>query len=188
MARRFAALVLIAFLPAVVLGALFGSTISALLFSPAVVGTTLILGGIAILIIEAICKAPRYRSVDDVPLATGLGIGFCQALAMIPGTSRSGATIMGGMLLGLERQVAAEFSFFLAMPTMAAAFAYDAWKSRDLLDWGDAGVIAVGFVTSFLAALLVVKPFIAMVGRYGFAPFAYYRVALGALVLTLLYL
>lgn len=187
-ARRFAGLVLAAFLPAIVLGGLFGSTITELLFSPAVVGTTLIIGGILILIIEALCKSPRYHSVDDVPLKTGLGIGFCQALAMIPGTSRSGATIMGGMLLGLDRQLAAEFSFFLAMPTMAAAFAYDAYKSRDLLDWGDAGVIAVGFVAAFFAALLVVRPFLAIVGRIGFAPFAYYRVALGTLVLVLLFL
>lgn len=187
-ARRFALLILVGFLPAMVLGAVFHKTIKEVLFSPAVVGTTLILGGIVILIVEMLQRQPKYKSVDEVPIRTGLAIGFAQALAMIPGTSRSGATIIGGMLLGLERRTAAELSFFLAIPTMTAAFAYDAYKNRDLLSFDDAGIIAVGFVTAFIAALLVVKPFLAIVSRIGFAPFAYYRVVLGTLVLTLLWL
>jgi undecaprenyl-diphosphatase len=187
-ARHFAILVLLGFLPAMVLGALFHKTIKEVLFSPAVVGTTLILGGIVILVVEMMQRHVKYRSIEEVPLATGLGIGFAQALAMIPGTSRSGATIIGGLLLGLDRRVAAELSFFLAIPTMTAAFVFDAYKNRDQLSFDDAGLIAVGFISAFIAALLVVKPFLAIVGRIGFAPFAYYRVALGTLVLTLLWL
>jgi undecaprenyl-diphosphatase len=109
-------------------------------------------------------------------------------MAMVPGVSRSGATIVGGLLLGLERRTAAEFSFFLSMPTMAAAFAYDAFKNRALLNFDDAGLIATGFVAAFIAALLVVKPFLAIVSRIGFAPFAFYRVALGTFVLALIYM
>ncbi|MEZ5922965.1 MAG: undecaprenyl-diphosphate phosphatase [Hyphomicrobiaceae bacterium] len=187
-AQRFALLLLVGFLPAMVLGALFHKTIKEVLFSPVVVGVSLILGGIVILIVELMRPVPRYHTVDDVPLTTGLGIGFAQALAMIPGTSRSGATIIGGLLLGLERRAAAELSFFLAIPTMTAAFVYDAYKTWDLLSFDDLGIIAIGFITAFLAALLVVRPFLMIVSRIGFAPFAYYRVALGVLVLTLLWL
>lgn len=187
-ARHFTLLVFLGFLPAMVLGALFHKTIKEVLFSPAVVGTTLILGGIVILLVEMLQRQVRYKSIEDVPLLTGLGIGFAQALAMIPGTSRSGATIIGGLLLGLDRRVAAELSFFLAIPTMTAAFVFDAYKNRDQLSFDDAGIIAIGFIAAFIAALLVVKPFLAIVSRIGFAPFAYYRVALGTLVLTLLWL
>lgn len=128
-----------------------------------------------------------YREVDAIPLKTGFLIGVAQAVAMIPGVSRSGATIIGGLLLGLERRTAAEFSFFLSIPTMSAAFAYDAYKNRANLSFDDAELIAVGFVCAFIAALLVVKPFLAIVSRIGFAPFAIYRVALGTFVLVLLY-
>lgn len=185
-ARQFALVILIALLPSLVLGALFGSTIKALLFSPLVVGITLILGGLVILYVEHLHLKPIYAEVESVPLRSGLLIGLAQAVSMIPGTSRSAATIVGGLLLSLERKTAAEFSFFLAIPTMVAAFAHEAWSNRHTLDFSQEGVIAVGFVVSFLAALVVVKPFLGIVGRYGFAPFAYYRVALGTLVLTLL--
>jgi undecaprenyl-diphosphatase len=187
-ARRFALLILLGFLPAMVLGASFHGFIKAVLFSPVVVATALIAGGIVILIVEETQKRVLYREVDAIPLKTGFLIGVAQAMAMVPGVSRSGATIVGGLLLGLERRTAAEFSFFLSMPTMAAAFAYDAFKNRALLSFDDAGLIATGFVTAFIAALLVVKPFLAVVSRVGFAPFAFYRVALGTFVLALIYM
>jgi undecaprenyl-diphosphatase len=187
-ARRFALLILLGFLPAMVLGASFHGFIKAVLFSPVVVATALIVGGIVILIVEETQKRVLYREVDVIPLKTGFLIGVAQAMAMVPGVSRSGATIVGGLLLGLERRTAAEFSFFLSMPTMAAAFAYDAFKNRALLNFDDAGLIATGFVAAFIAALLVVKPFLAIVSRIGFAPFAFYRVALGTFVLALIYM
>jgi undecaprenyl-diphosphatase len=186
-ARRFALLLILAFLPAMVLGAIFHKQIKELLFSPQVVATALIVGGIVILIVEETQKRVRYEGVDSIPLGTGFAVGVAQAMAMVPGVSRSGATIIGGLLLGLERRTAAEFSFFLSIPTMSAAFAYDAYKNRDALNFDDAGLIAVGFVAAFIAALLVVKPFLAVVSKIGFAPFAFYRVALGTFVLVLLY-
>lgn len=186
-ARHFAALILLAFLPAMVLGASLHGFIKDVLFSPVVVATALIVGGIVILIVEETQKRVLFRSVDDIPLRTGFMVGVAQALAMIPGVSRSGATIIGGLLLGLERRTAAEFSFFLSMPTMSAAFAYDAYKNRASLSFDDAGLIATGFIAAFIAALLVVRPFLAVVSKIGFAPFAYYRVALGSFVLVLLY-
>jgi undecaprenyl-diphosphatase len=186
-ARRFALVILLAFLPAMVLGALLHGFIKARLFSPAVVATALIVGGVVILLVERISKREVYKSVDEVPPATGFMVGLAQCLALIPGMSRSGATIIGGLLLGLERRTAAEFSFFLSIPTMTAAFAYDAYKNRAELSFDDAGLIGVGFVAAFIAALLVVKPFLTVVSRIGFAPFAFYRVALGVFVLALLY-
>jgi undecaprenyl-diphosphatase len=178
----------LAFLPAMVLGALLHGFIKETLFSPTVVASALIIGGIAILVVEQISKSERFKSVDDVPPLTGFLVGVAQCLALIPGMSRSGATIIGGLLLGLERRTAAEFSFFLSIPTMTAAFAYDLYKNRGELSFDDAGLISVGFIAAFIAALLVVKPFLAVVSRIGFAPFAFYRVALGVFVLTLLYL
>ena len=185
--RQFAAVILAALVPSLVLGALFGSRIKALLFNSATVGVTLILGGLVILLVERSSRAIRFRSVDDVPLRTGILIGLAQAVSMIPGTSRSGATIIGGLLLGLDRRAATEFSFFLAIPTMAAAFAYEAYKARDSLDFSSAGLVAAGFVAAFVSALVIVRPFLEFVARVGFAPFAYYRVGLGTLVLTLLF-
>ncbi len=157
------------------------------LFTPTVVAVALIIGGIVILIVEAAQKRVLYREVDVIPLKTGFLVGVAQCLALIPGVSRSGATIIGGLLLGLERRTAAEFSFFLSIPTMTAAFAYDAFKNRAEMSFDDAGLIAVGFVAAFIAALLVVKPFLAIISKVGFAPFAYYRAALGTFVLVLLY-
>jgi undecaprenyl-diphosphatase len=187
-ARRFATVILLAFLPAMVLGALLHDLIKERLFSPTVVATALIIGGVVILVVEQMHKRELYKSVDDVPPKTGFFVGVAQCLALIPGVSRSGATIIGGLLLGLERRTAAEFSFFLSIPTMTAAFVYDLYKNRADLSFDDAGLIGVGFVCAFIAALLVVKPFLSVVSRIGFAPFAYYRVALGVFVLTLLYL
>ncbi len=185
-ARHFALLLLVALLPSLVLGAMFGSTIKRLLFNPITVGTTLILGGLVIIAVELTARQAKYRVVEEVPLLTALWIGLIQTISMVPGTSRSGATIMGGLTLGLDRRTAAEFSFFLAIPTMLAAFAYEAWKGRDTMDFSSAGLIAIGFVVSFLSALAIIRPFLAYVSRVGFMPFAYYRIALGTLVLTLL--
>ncbi len=187
-AQRFALVIFLGFLPALVVGGLLGGSIKHYLFSPTVVAVSLIVGGFIILIVEEMHKRVIYRSVDDVPPLTGFWIGVAQCAAMVPGTSRSGSTIVGGLLLGLERRTAAEFSFFLSIPTMSAAFAYDAFKHRAELSFDDAGLIATGFVAAFIAALLVVKPFLRVVGKMGFAPFAFYRVALGVFVLVLLYL
>jgi undecaprenyl-diphosphatase len=184
-ARRFALAILLAFLPAMVLGALLHGIIKEVLFSTTVVACALIIGGLVILLVEQISKHARYETVDDVPPFTAFLVGMAQCLALIPGVSRSGATIIGGLLLGLERRTAAEFSFFLSIPTMTAAFAYDLYKNRGELSFDDAGLIATGFFCAFIAALLVVKPFLTVVSRIGFAPFAYYRVALGVFVLTL---
>ena len=187
-ARRFATVILLAFLPAMVLGAALHGFIKEVLFSPTVVATALIVGGLVILAVEQLHKRETYNSVDEIPPRIGFLVGVAQCLALIPGTSRSGATIIGGLLLGLERRTAAEFSFFLSIPTMAAAFAYDFYKNRGDMSFDDAGLITIGFVAAFIAALLVVRPFLAVVSHIGFAPFAYYRVALGVFVLVLLYL
>jgi undecaprenyl-diphosphatase len=188
MARRFAGLILVAFLPAMVLGATLNKLIKELLESHKVIAIALILGGIVMIIVELIGRRAKYREVEDVPYLTALLIGFCQAVAMIPGVSRSGATIIGGLLLGLERRTAAELSFFLAIPTMTGAFAFSAWKARHELSFDDAGLIGVGFVAAFLAALVVVKPFLAIITKSGFTPFAVYRIALGCFVLGLIYI
>jgi undecaprenyl-diphosphatase len=187
-ARRFAASILVAFLPALVLGAALHGFIKSVLFSPLVVAFALIAGGIVILIVEHTQRQVSHWAADSLPLGTSLLIGIGQTLALIPGVSRSGATIITGLLLGLERRAAAEFSFFLSIPTMTGAFVYDVYKNRDALSFNDAGVIAVGFLVAFFSALLVVKPFLSIVSRIGFAPFAYYRVALGTFVLTLAFL
>jgi undecaprenyl-diphosphatase len=185
-AQRFALAILMGFLPAMVLGAMLHKSIKTVLFSPWVVSVSLILGGFAILLIERIKPAPRWSGVERLPWTTSLGIGFCQALAMIPGVSRSGATIMGAMMLGVERRTAAEFSFFLAIPTLAAAVVYDLWKNRADLGGGDMGVIAVGFVVAFLAAMGVVKALMAWIAKHGFQPFAWYRIVVGAAMLAVL--
>jgi len=126
----------------------------------------------------------KVTSVEAMPWPTAAKVGVVQCLAMVPGVSRSGATIMGGLLLGLDRKTAAEFSFFLAVPTMAAATVYALYKERDVLSFDDVGLIAVGFVTAFVSALLVVKSLVEFVSRYGFAPFAWYRIVLGSVALV----
>lgn len=185
-ARRFIVAVLLGFLPAAVVGALAHDFIKEVLFSPAVVSVALIGGGVAILVIERVRPAATRSSIEAFPPALSLGIGAFQVLAMVPGVSRSGATIMGALLLGVERKAATLFSFFLAIPTMLGATAYDLFRNRHTLDAAGAGVIAVGFVAAFLAALAVVRWLVGFVGKHGFAPFAWYRIALGALMLGIL--
>lgn len=178
-ARRFVLALLLGFLPAMVLGALLHGFIKSVLFSPWVVVTTLVLGGIAILAIERLRPVVRIERAEDVPPRSALAVGLCQALAMIPGVSRSGATILGGVLLGLDRRAAAEFSFFLAIPTMLAATVYDLYKSRALLALDDFLLIAVGFVTAMLTALVVVEALLRFLQRHSFVVFGWYRIAVG---------
>ncbi|KAB7646494.1 undecaprenyl-diphosphate phosphatase [Polymorphobacter fuscus] len=174
------------FLPAMVVGVFAYETIKVMLESPMTVAIALIVGGIAILVIERLVLGIRYLSIETIPGLTALLIGIGQCVAMIPGVSRSGATIMGGLLAGVERKTAAEYSFFLAVPTMTAATAYALYKNRDALAIGDLTAIAIGFVVSFVVALAVVKAFVAIVGRFGFAPFAWYRIVVGSVALLLL--
>ena len=185
-AIRFATAVVVAFLPAAVIGVALHKYIKALLDKPIVVAVAFIVGGIAILAIERYAQRPRVKSVDDIDWKTALFVGFCQCLAMIPGVSRSGATIMGARVLRVDRATSAEFSFFLAIPTMLGATVYDLYKNWKTLDWHGGGLIAVGFVVAFLSALVVVKPFVGFVSRHGFGVFAWYRIAVGALALVLL--
>lgn len=186
--RRFALGVVLAFLPAAVFGAALHGFIKNILFAPdiapKVIATTLIMGGILILIFERLAPPPRHMDGDKLPLATMFWIGVFQILAIIPGVSRSGATIIGGILMGLERPAAAEFSFFLAMPTLTAAFAHSALELRHQITPDRLTTIAVGFVTAFIASLLVVQPFLSIVRRRGFAPFAWYRIVVGAALLA----
>jgi undecaprenyl-diphosphatase len=187
-AQRFAGIILVGFLPAMVLGALLHDIIKSVLFNPLVVAWALLIGGVVILVVERLPRRPTVMTVDAMPLTLALKVGFCQALAMIPGVSRSGATIIGGTLLGMERKAAMEFSFFLAIPTMLAAASYDIYKNLDvLLAARDSfGLMAVGLLSAFLAALVVVKSALRIVGRCGFAPFGYYRIVLGAVMLVVL--
>jgi undecaprenyl-diphosphatase len=182
-AKRLVTNLLVAFLPAAAVGLLAHKAIKAHLFSPLVVATTLVLGGIAILLIERWRRVPQVGSVDAVQTRTALGIGLAQALSLIPGTSRSGATIMGGYCLGLTREAATEFSFFLAIPTMVAATGYDLAKSAGALSASDFGIFAVGFIVAFITAVVVVRAFVAYVARSSFAAFAWYRIAFGVLLL-----
>ncbi|KAB0676100.1 undecaprenyl-diphosphate phosphatase [Aureimonas leprariae] len=178
--RRFVFAVLVAFLPAAVIGAALHDFIKGVLFeTPTVICVALIVGGIILLLIDRMPKEPRYTRLMDYSLPLAFKIGLFQCLAMIPGTSRSGATIAGALLMGTDKRSAAEFSFFLAMPTMAGAFALDLWKNRNALTASDAGLIAIGFVTSFVAAVFVVRFLLEFVSRHGFAPFAWWRISVG---------
>jgi len=185
--RRFAANVLLAFIPALVLGFTLHGFIKSVLFNPWVVATALVAGGVAILWIERNLPLARTHEIDQMSPMLAFKIGACQVLAMIPGVSRSGATIMGALLMGVDRKTATEFSFFLAIPTMVGATVYDLWKNRALLADGDYAIIAVGFVTAFVAALLVVRTLVAFVSRHGFVPFAWYRIAVGSVALAVLF-
>ncbi|WP_425088895.1 undecaprenyl-diphosphate phosphatase [Stappia sp.] len=179
-ARRFVFGVLLAFLPAAVIGVMLHGFIKTVLFeSPALICTTLVIGGVILLVIDKMPLTPRYHDAMDYPLWLCLAIGFCQTLAMVPGVSRSGATIAGALLMGTDKRSAAEFSFFLAMPTMAGAFAYDLFKNRDILSMDDAAIIGVGFVAAFITAVFVVRGLLDFVGKHGFAPFAWWRIAVG---------
>ena len=172
--------ILIGFLPAMLVGAVAYEGIRALLESPETVAVALLIGGVAILAIERMVKVVKVESVEAMPVRTAIAIGVMQCIAMIPGVSRSGATIMGALLMGVERKTAAEFSFFLAVPTMMGATAYSLWKDRAILTFDDMNAIAIGLFVAFLVALVVVKAFVAIVGRFGFAPFAWYRIVVGA--------
>ncbi len=183
-AQRFVAMLFIAFLPAAVLGLMFHSTIKELLFNPITVATALVVGGLIILYVEKRAYHPRIASVDAMRWNDALKVGFAQALAMIPGTSRSGATIMGGLVFGLSRKAATEFSFFLAIPTMFAATAYDLYKNWALLRVEDLPVFAVGFVAAFFSAMWAVKGFIRFISNHTFIGFAWYRIAFGLVVLA----
>jgi undecaprenyl-diphosphatase len=175
--------VILGFLPAMVVGVFAYESIKLMLESPTTVAVALILGGMAILIIERLVHKVRHEGVENIPSLTALLIGIGQCVAMIPGVSRSGATIMGGLLAGVERKTAAEYSFFLAVPTMTAATAYALYKGRDALAVDDLTAIGIGFGVAFLVALAVVKAFVAVVGRFGFAPFAWYRIIVGSVAL-----
>ena len=187
-AQQFALNVLIDFIPAVILGLLFGKAIKANLFTPTVVATTFIIGGFIILWAEARHKnnpgATRVHDVDSMTTGDAVKVGLVQCLAMIPGTSRSGATIIGGMLLGLSRKAATDFSFFLAMPTLIGAGVYSLYKERALLSVADVPMFAVGLVFAFLSAWLCIHWLLRYIATHSFVPFAWYRIGFGILVLV----
>ena len=179
-ARRFVIAVLVAFVPAVVTGLLFHDYISTVLLeSPVVICVSLIVGGFALLVLEKHAPAPRTIDAMNLNLREAIGVGLFQCLALIPGVSRSGATIAGGLVLGLDKRAAAEFSFFLAVPTMAGAFALDAWESRDLITPNYVGVIALGFVVSFISGGFVIKTMLDYVQKHGFGLFSWWRIVVG---------
>lgn len=182
-AVAFARNVLLGFLPAMVVGVLAYKYIKAMLESPVTVAVALILGGVAILAIERLVKPAPEGSVETMDWRTALGIGVVQCLSMVPGVSRSGATIMGALSLGVDRKTAAEFSFFLAVPIMIAASAKELWEARHALGGIEWTPIAIGFAVSFAVALVVIRAFIGIVSRFGFAPFAWYRIAIGTIAL-----
>lgn len=184
-AQRFALNVLIAFVPAVLLGLLFGKAIKAHLFTPVVVASTFIIGGFIILWAERRpSTATRIHEVEDMTALDALKVGLVQCLAMVPGTSRSGATIIGGMLLGLSRKAATDFSFFLAIPTLIGAGAYSLYKERALLTAADIPMFSVGLVFSFISAWLCVCWLLRYISTHSFVPFAYYRIVFGVVVLV----
>jgi len=179
-ARHFALAIIVATIPALLAGALLSGFVKTVLYeSPSVFAAAFILGGIVMLVVERLRPFPVVRDAERTPVPRALGIGLCQMLALIPGVSRSGSTIVGGMAMGLDRPAAAEFSFFLAMPTMTAAFAHDLFEVRHQLSPDRAIEIGIGLVAAFLASLAVITPFLLFVRRSGFAPFAWYRIGLG---------
>lgn len=185
-AQRFVIGVLLAFLPAVVLGLLFGGFIKDVLFNPFVVCFSLIAGGAVLLWVDQQNLKPRHHDATAFPLPMYLGIGVAQCAAMIPGVSRSGASIVAAMLFGADKRASAEFSFFLAIPTMVGAFVYDIYKNRGDMTLDHGLIVAVGFVVSFITAIIVVKTFLDYVTRHGFALFAWWRVIVGTIGLIAL--
>ncbi len=180
--QKFALNVIIGTIPAVVIGLAFHDFIKTVLYNPLIIATTLILGGIVILLFDKKFNHPSVENIDDVSAKQALMIGFCQSIAMIPGVSRSGATIMGSLALGLSRSAATEFSFFLAMPVMFCAVTYDIYKNWEtLIVYPHMDLMLAGLAASFLTALVVVKTVVGFVSKHGFAPFAWYRIALGIL-------
>ena len=183
-ARRFALNVVVGFLPAGVIGFLAYKAIKSYLFNPWVVASAFIVGALIILWVENRRRPSRIESIDDMTVMDALKVGFVQCLGMIPGTSRSGATIIGGMLLGLSRKAATEFSFFLAMPTLVGAAVYSLYKERALLSMADLPLFAVGFIVSFISAWLCVRWLLRYISTHTFTPFAWYRIAFGIVVLV----
>ncbi|MBU1860694.1 undecaprenyl-diphosphate phosphatase [Pseudomonas guineae] len=183
-AQRFTANLLIAFLPAVALGVLFADLIHHYLFNPITVALALVVGGVIMLWAERRQHLVHAESVDEMTWQDALKIGFAQCLAMIPGTSRSGATIIGGLLFGLSRKAATEFSFFLAMPTMVGAAVYSGYKYREVFQLSDLPVFAIGFVTSFIFAMIAVRALLKFIGNHSYAAFAWYRIGFGLLILA----
>lgn len=184
-ARRFALRLVVAVLPALVAGALASDFVETVLHkSLRTIGVAFVAGGAVMLWLERRARTAATRSVDDISIGQAFGVGLCQVIAMVPGVSRSGATIAGGMFMGFERATAAEFSFFLAMPTMAAAFAHSVIELRHAVTPDRLSELLVGFVMAFFAALVVVRPFLAFVRRAGFAPFAWYRIVAGLTLLA----
>ncbi len=181
-ARCFALNLLVAFLPAALLGALFHGAIKASLFHPVTVAVALMVGGGLILLVEGLRGEPRVQSIDDLSWRDALAVGCAQALALVPGTSRSGATIIGGLAFGLSRPVATEFSFFLAIPTMFAATAFELGANFGQLGRHDLEVLGLGFAMAFVSALIAVRTLIGYVKDHSFRPFAYYRIVFGAIV------
>lgn len=181
--QRFVLGVLLAFAPAAVIGALFSGAIDRMLDSPLTVCLTLIAGGIVLILVDRLKTRPLYTDVTQIPPELALKIGLCQCLAMIPGVSRSGATIVGAMLMGTDKRTAAEFSFFLAMPTMAGAFAFKLAKNWSHLTQADLSSIAVGFLVAFAAGVVVVRYLLDYVSRHGFALFGWWRVIVGGMAL-----
>jgi undecaprenyl-diphosphatase len=190
-ATRFVVNIVVAFIPAAVLGVLLKKRIDTLMETPIVVAVALVLGGVAILVIERLARQGEYQPVGRLPLPKALAIGFMQCISMIPGVSRSGATIMGALAMGVNRRTAAEFSFFLAVPTMFGATAKQLWDHREELSAGSGSVgwvqIAIGSAVSFVVALIVIRAFVAFVSRSGFAPFAWYRIVAGLAALAILW-
>jgi undecaprenyl-diphosphatase len=179
-ARHFATAIIVATIPALVAGALLAEYVQSVLYdSPGVFAGAFIGGGLVMLLIERLRPAPLVDQAERTPLARALGVGLCQMLALVPGVSRSGATIIGGLAMRLDRPAAAEFSFFVAIPTMTAAFAHEFLEVRDQLSVERGAEIAVGLAMAFLSSLVIIKPFLSFVGRAGFGPFAWYRIALG---------
>jgi undecaprenyl-diphosphatase len=186
-ANRLLINVAIAFLPLAVLGIVFGKMLKAQLFNAPTVATTFILGGFIILWAERRTHAVRVNSVDEMTWLDAVKVGIAQAFALIPGTSRSGATIIGGMLFGLSRQVATEFTFYLAIPTLVIASAYSLYKERALLSVDDLGMWAVGMIAAFVSAFLCVRWLLRYIATHNFVPFAWYRIAFGIVVLATWY-
>lgn len=187
-ARAFIISLLVAFFPAAVLGLALHDVIKQILFeSPVVVCVSLIIGGVVLLLIDRFAPTPTKKDAMALPIPTAFAIGLFQCLALIPGVSRSGATIVGSMIMGVEKRVAAEFSFLLAIPVMAGAFTVDAWKSRhELANVANIELVAVGFAVAFVVALFVIRSMLAIVTRRGFAPFGWLRIAIGVVGLLLL--
>lgn len=183
-AQRFTVNLLIAFLPAVVMGVIFADLIHQYLFNPITVAAALVLGGVVMLWAERREHVIRAETVDDMTWRDALKVGCAQCLAMIPGTSRSGSTIIGGLLFGLSRQAATEFSFFLAMPTMVGAAVYSGYKYRELFQPADLPVFALGFVVSFIFAMIAVRGLLRFIANHSYAVFAWYRIAFGLLILA----